>query len=159
MTLPPKTLGSLLRHLTEALDGPVEDAYRRAGLDYRPRYTPVVRALQALGPSSIRGLSEHAGLTHSAVSQTVSQMALRNLVELRAGQDGRERIVAPTPTLEAMIPALERQWTATEIAARTLDRDIGASLPDMLRAAIAALERQPFAERLVDVALSQEDHG
>jgi hypothetical protein len=74
MSTPTSSLGTLLRHLVETLDGAVEEAYARAGLDYRPRYTPVVRTLVEPGPSSIRTIATRAGTTHSAASQTVSQM-------------------------------------------------------------------------------------
>jgi len=152
---PSPTLGTLLRHLIEHLDGEVEAAYVRAGLAYKPRYTPVVRALIALGPASIRTISQRAGMTHSAVSQTVSQMAARGLVVLAPGGDARERIVALTPAAEAMVPALERHWAATNAAARALDGELRAPLSDVLREAIAALERRPFGER-IDAAAAAE---
>ena len=52
--LPAVGLGTLLRRLLDLLDGDVQRAYDELGLDYRPRYTPVVVALLDLGPSSIR---------------------------------------------------------------------------------------------------------
>src|ERR671910_409399 len=90
-------LGTLLRHLVELLDGAVEQAYLRAELAYRPRYTPVMRALLALGPASIRRISLQARTTHSATSQTIAQMAKDGLVQSRPGEDARERIIALTP--------------------------------------------------------------
>ena len=39
-------LGTQLRHLIELLDGDVAQTYANAGLDYRPRFTPVMRVLQ-----------------------------------------------------------------------------------------------------------------
>src|SRR5690348_5551166 len=110
MALPPTaTLGTLLRHLIELLDGAVEQAYAGLALDYRPRYTPVVRALLELGPASLRAISLRAGITHSAVSQTVAQMKKHGLVRYRPGRDARERIVALTPAAEAIVPALKQQ--------------------------------------------------
>jgi DNA-binding MarR family transcriptional regulator len=73
-----RTHGVLLRRLIEHLDGAVEQAYVDAGLDYRPRFTPILRALLNDGPASLRTLSARTGVTHSAVSQTVSQMAARD---------------------------------------------------------------------------------
>ena len=43
MTRVDSSLGTLLRTLIDALDGDVERAYAQAGLDFRPRFTPVVR--------------------------------------------------------------------------------------------------------------------
>jgi hypothetical protein len=47
-----------------------------------------------------------------------------------------------------MVPARERQWAATNAAAHQLDTELSAPLSDILREAIAALERCPFAERI-----------
>ena len=152
MTPPTPTLGTLLRHLIEQLDGAVEAAYQAEGLDYRPRYTPVVKALRALGPVSIRTLSRQAGISHSAASQTVSQMTREGLVALAPGRDGRERIVALTPRAEAMLPAVARQWRAVNAAADALDAELPVPLSGLLVEAIAALERRPFGERIARAA-------
>jgi DNA-binding MarR family transcriptional regulator len=153
------TLGTSLRHLIEALDAAVEEAYTRAGLNYRPRYTPVVRALIETGPASIRAISLRASISHSAVSQTVSQMRKAGLVRLRPGGDARERIVALTAKAEAMVPSLERHWAATNAAARALDGELSAPLLDLVREAIAALERRPFADRIGEsVARLHDSH-
>jgi hypothetical protein len=53
-----RALGTLMRHvpeLLELLDGDVARIYADLGVpDYRPRYSPVVRALVTLGPLSDR---------------------------------------------------------------------------------------------------------
>jgi DNA-binding MarR family transcriptional regulator len=147
----PATLGTLLRTLIDHLDGAVEEAYRRQGLDYRPRYTPVMKVLRH-GPATIRELATRAGLSHSAMSQTISQMAKEGLVAGKAGQDARERIITLTPKAAAMRAAIERQWLATEAAARSLDADLGLPLADVLRQALAALGRRSFAERIAQAS-------
>lgn len=143
-----RTLGTLLRHLLELLDEDVEATYRAAGLDYRPRFTPVMRALDALGPSSIRSLARHTSLTHSAVSQTVAEMVRRGLVGSEAGEDARERIVALTGRGSALLPQLRRFWAATNAAAEGLGEEIGVDLAAAAAAAIAALEARPFFDRI-----------
>lgn len=145
-----RTLGALLRHLIELLDGGVEETYRDAGLAYRPRYTPVVRVLLTFGPSSIRAIADQGGMTHSAASQTVSHMSANGLLEISAGEDARERVVALSPAAEAMVPALKRHWEATEAAVRALEVEIGAPLADIARDAIGALERKPLSNRIKD---------
>jgi hypothetical protein len=54
------TLGTLPRHLVELLDGAVEARYVAAKLDYRPCYTPVMRAPLELGSASIRVKAKRA---------------------------------------------------------------------------------------------------
>lgn len=148
------TLGTLLRRLLERLDGEVEAAYDAAGLAWRPRYTPVLRALIAMGPASIKALAGMTGVSHSAVSQTVSQMKKDGLVSLEAGTDGRERIVAPTPLAQAMVPDLRRQWTATNRAAEELDAELSAPLSAVVAEALDALGDRPFGERIRAAAAS-----
>lgn len=142
------TLGTLLRRLVDALDGAVEQSYADAGLDYRPRYTPIVRALLDGGPATIRALASHTGVTHSATGQTVNQMAKDGLVTLTVGGDARERIVALTPHAESILPQLARLWAATEAAARTLDDALGLSLPEVIARTLHLLEEAPFSDRL-----------
>lgn len=150
------TLGMLLRHVTELLDGDLEQIYRDAGLDYRPRYTPVVRALIQLGPSPIRDIARYGSMSHSAASQTVSQMVRKGLLRAVPGTDARERVIRMTPKLRRMLPALRSQWAATNAAADRLCDELPYPLHLAVTAAIEALERRPFRERIASSRTSHE---
>ncbi len=143
-----RTLGTSLRHLIELLDGAVEEAYRDAQLDYRPRYTPVLRALIAIEPASIKDLAVHAGLTHSAASQTVAKMLRVGLVEVERGTDMRQQVVSLTTRAKNMIPILEQVWEVVNEAARDLDAELVYPLSQVVEDAILALERRPFGDRI-----------
>ncbi|WP_368924728.1 MarR family winged helix-turn-helix transcriptional regulator [Brevundimonas vancanneytii] len=143
------TLGAQLRRLLELLDGDVETAYRRAGLNFRPRYTPIFRALLREGALSIKDVANLACVTHSAASQTIAQMTREDLVQIEMGRDRRERLVGLTPRGLAMTPDLERCWAATARAAASLDEDLSFELEPVLRAAVAALTAKPFLDRMV----------
>lgn len=149
------TLGTLLRSLIDLLDGDVEAAYAAAELAWRPRYTPVLRALTRSGATSIKAIASEIGVSHSAASQTVSQMVREGLVALTPGADARERIVVLTPATQAMIPALERQQSATNAAAAELDAELSAPLTEVLIEALAALDRRRFLIRIADAAKAQ----
>ncbi|HYC02753.1 MAG TPA: MarR family winged helix-turn-helix transcriptional regulator [Azospirillaceae bacterium] len=148
MTISKPTLGSLLRTLVERLDADVEAAYRASGLDYRPRFTPVVRVLSEAGPSTIKAIAAHAGITHSAASQTVAEMARQGLVATEPGADARERIVRLTDAALALLPTLRRHWAATNAAADGLGAELGVPLAEIVADAIARLESRPFLERI-----------
>jgi DNA-binding MarR family transcriptional regulator len=150
MTTPHSALGGLLRRLVEALDGQVEQAYRQAGLDFRPRYTPIVRLLFSEGPLRIRDLAERTGLTHSALSQTVTQLQSSGWVALEPGKDRRERFVHLTDKARQAEPALTRQWLATAQAATSLDQELPHDLEPLLEQALQALARRPFGDRIAD---------
>jgi DNA-binding MarR family transcriptional regulator len=142
------TLGTLLRHLLALLDGDVEATYRSAGLDYRPRFTPVMRHLEETGVSSIRSIADATGITHSAASQTVAEMVKKGLVVAEQGEDARERMIEFTARGAALLPLLRVFWSATNKAADELSEEIGLPLPETLMKAIAALEARPFRNRI-----------
>jgi DNA-binding MarR family transcriptional regulator len=143
-----RTLGTALRHLLSLLDDELAEIYRADGLNYRPRYTPIVRTLQEIGPASIKQIARHAGMTHSAVSQTITQMSAAGWVSADRGLDGRERIVALTPSLISILPQLETRWRATNAAASSLDEDLSYPLTRLVAETIEALERRSFSERI-----------
>ena len=140
-------LGTLLRHLVEQLDGDVETVYREQGINCRSRFTPVIRHLEASGPSTIRSIAVGSGLTHSAISQTVAEMLKQGLVSSTPGADGRERIIAFAPAGEAILPQLHAVWRALWAAADELSEAIGVSLPAVLGKSLAALDEIPFRDR------------
>jgi len=148
MTIQHSSLGTLLRSLVDELDSAVAGAYRDAGLDYKPRYTPVIRALAEHGPLRIKDIAEGMGVSHSAVSQTVSALVRKKWVKLELGDDSRERIVHLTRFAKARLPLLEAQWSATTAAAASLDDTLGFSLEEALRSALAALRETPFSARI-----------
>ena len=148
MDRPSPTLGTLVRHLLEQLDGDLEAVYAASGLEWRPRYTPVLRVLMRQGPVSIKALAQEIGITHSAASQTVTQMAKQRLVTLKPGADARERIVVLSAKARRMVPALQRQWAATNAAAAQLDTELSVPLSAVLAEAIAALNQESFAARI-----------
>ena len=151
-------LGTRLRHVLEVLDGDVASVYEDLGLvDYRPRFSPVVRALVVLGPSPIRDLARAIGVTHSAASQTVTQMTMSDLVRLEPGADARQRIVHLTDRARSLLPVIDAEWAATSAAAADLDAELPVPLSEMLAAVLRAVERRPMRERIAEAARALGD--
>jgi DNA-binding MarR family transcriptional regulator len=146
-----------MRHVLEVLDGDVAKFLADIGLDgYRPRYSPVVRALLARGPLAIRDLAEEMRVTHSAASQTVAQMNRAGFVSLEPGADARQRIVSLTARTRELLPLIEAEWTATTEAAEALDAELPYSLRALLDAIMEALERKPFRQRIEETDAARE---
>lgn len=150
VSLPPAgVLGTRLRFLLDQLEAGVAAAYADLGLPgFRTRYNPLVRVLTQAGPRSIRDLAAAVGVTHSAVSQTVAQMAKDGLVALAPGRDARQRIVSLTPKAESLLPLLEAEWRATTAAAGELDTELPFPLSRLVEAALEALESRSMRERI-----------
>jgi DNA-binding MarR family transcriptional regulator len=144
-------LGTQLRHLIELLDGAVQQAYVDAGLNYRPRYTPVMRALAQQESATIGQLAELAGITQPAVTQTVALMKKENLLLVAAsGEDGRQRVVRLSRQGKALLPRLQACWQATRRAADSLDAELEFPLSECLAQAIAVLGQRSFGDRIRD---------
>jgi DNA-binding MarR family transcriptional regulator len=143
------THGTQLRHLIELLDGAVGDAYEAAGLNYRPRYTPVMRSLMAKEPATIGLIAEAAGITQPAATQTVALMIKDGIVKAEASAtDARQKLISLTPHGHALIPQLKMCWQATAIASASLEAELPYSLTDVLDSAIRALAKKSLGERI-----------
>ncbi|MFD5163855.1 MarR family winged helix-turn-helix transcriptional regulator [Streptomyces hawaiiensis] len=143
-------MGTLLRHVLELLDGDVAKVYEEQGLaEYRPRFSPAVRALVAEGPLSVRDLAATIGVTHSAASQTAAQMARAGLVTHAPDPlDARRRLVGLTPKARALLPRIEAEWEATKAAMAELDAELSMPLGELLTEVAQAVGRRPFRERV-----------
>lgn len=143
-------MGTLLRHVLELLDGDVAAVYEEQGMaGYRPRFSPVVRALVAQGPLSVRDLAEAIGVTHSAASQTAAQMASAGLVTHTPDPlDARRRLVGLTAEARSLLPRIEAEWEATAAAMAELDAELPMPLGELLAEVAQAVGRRPFRERV-----------
>ncbi|MFF6948563.1 MarR family winged helix-turn-helix transcriptional regulator [Streptomyces iakyrus] len=146
----PAAVGTLLRHVLELLDGDVAAVYEEQGMaEYRPRFSPVVRALVAQGPLSVRDLAETIGVTHSAASQTAAQMARAGLVTHTPDPlDARRRLVGLTAEARSLLPRIEAEWEATAAAMAELDAELSMPLGELLAEVAQAVGRRPFRERV-----------
>lgn len=148
-------LGTQLRHLIELLDDGVSEANDYADMHYRPRYTPIVRALAGGEALTIGQLAEAARISQPAATQTIAVMVRDGFVEVASGAaDARQRVVSLSAHGRELLPRLQRAWQATERAAAGLDAE--SALSAAVGAALAALARQSFAQRIAD-ALKQTD--
>jgi DNA-binding MarR family transcriptional regulator len=150
-------LGTRLRVLLETMDADVGVALADLGLtDYRTRYSAVIRRLAA-GPGTIGDVAETLGVTHSAASQTVAEMERRGLLALRPGTDARQRVVTLTAKTKRLLPAINAEWEATDLASAALEAELPYPLSRLIDELAAALERRRFRQRIADAATSLPD--
>lgn len=157
---PAPGLGELLRYVGELVEQGADEHYRAMQLNYRARYTPVLRALAA-GAQTVTEITRRTRQTQGGVSQTVSLMESEGIVSRHALDDGRKAQIRLTPAGRVLVDRLEKHWHATFAAIAMLEAEIRFPLRDALSAAAAALDRRDFAARLAAVkARPQGDtHG
>jgi DNA-binding MarR family transcriptional regulator len=100
------------------------------------------------GPMSIKELAAQIDVTHSAMSQTVTEMRKEGLVETAPGADARTREVALTAKGRALVPFLEAEWRATEAAFGELDAALPYPMTRVIDDVAAALRDRPFLDRI-----------
>jgi DNA-binding MarR family transcriptional regulator len=140
-------LGELLRYVGELVDQGAETQYRAIELDYRPRYTPVLRAISA-GAETVTDITARTRLTQGAISQTIGLMVADGIVARRSLEDGRKSGLQLTPRGRKLLRRLEPHWQITFAAISTLEKEIGHPLLRVLEDVATALERQDFAARI-----------
>jgi MarR family transcriptional regulator, organic hydroperoxide resistance regulator len=148
--MPSKTnpgLGELLRHVTELVDLGAEERYRDLSPGYRPRYTPLLRAM-AVGATTVTDITDATHLTQGAVSQTIALMVADGILVKRPMEDARKSGLHLSPKGRELLKKLEPNWDVTFEAIAALEAEIGYPLRQVLMGAAEALEREGFAQRL-----------
>lgn len=141
-------LGTSLRHLLARLDGDVQAIYDELGVPFRPRFYPIVQMLLSEGTASVGALARATGVSQPAATQTIGEMVRLGLVELSTGDDARERRVGLTPAGIALADRLRPLWAAVAEAAGELDQELPNPLSATVAAAIEALARKSFRDRI-----------
>ena len=103
-------------------------------------------------PLSIRELAHAVGVTHSAASQTAAQMARAGLLTLEPGADARQRIASLTVRTRQLLPLIEAEWAATDLAVAELEAELPAALGEILLLAERAVVSRPMRNRISDAA-------
>lgn len=134
------------------VDAGIAELYERIGVtDVRPRYSATLMFLDD-GPMTIRQLAYDCGVTHSAMSQTVSAMKAAGLVaSVSSADDARHRLVSLTDKGRGLVPLLRAEWAATEKALAQLEAETSFPLSQLAEELHAALDQKPFADRAAAV--------
>lgn len=148
---PQPGLGELLRYVSELVDQGAEAHYRALSLTYRPRFTPVLRAIGA-GAETVSAITERTHLTQGAISQSVALLIDEGLLLRQPMDDARKSGIRLTPKGKRLLKKLQPHWQVTFAAIAGLEAEIGHPLREVLVATAAALERRSFADRLTKAA-------
>lgn len=141
-------LGELLRYVSELVEHGAEEHYKIMGINYRARYTPVLRAIQA-GATTVTQITSLTHVTQGAISQAVGQMEKDGLLYRTQMQDGRKSILHLTSQGELLLERLTYHWEVTFTTIDELELELGYPVRLILTDMAMALERKSFAERLL----------
>ena len=143
-------LGELLRYVSELVEYGAQAHYQEMGLQYRARYTPVLRAIRS-GASTVTKITQRSHLTQGAISQTVGQMETDGIICRQRCEDARKSVIQLTQAGKKLVSKLNTHWAATFEAIEQLEEEIGYPLRRVLEDTARALEKQGFSQRLSHV--------
>jgi len=140
-------LGEMLRHLSELIDNGSEKTYPALPVNYRSRYTPVMRAIAA-GATTVSDIKSITFLTQGAVSQTVALMEQDGIIERKPLTDGRKNALQLTAHGHTVLSRLECHWQAIFLAVSKLEAETGTPLMEALKKTISALSDRSAEARI-----------
>lgn len=134
--------------------------YQTQNTDLEPSWFMVFYLLTQQAPLSLMEIAQQLTITHSAVSQVVSELTKHGLVEQIADKtDKRKRLVQLTPQGQQTAQQLMPVWEDLRSVLRELVMSTGYDLLDVLHKTEQALEAYPlsnrFFDRLVDRQVAQ----
>lgn len=85
--------------------------YKDHGIDFEPKWFPVVYVLNEKGPTSVVDLAEEVGIAHPSVIQLVKELEMKKLVKSAADKkDGRKRLLSLTPAAVSLVKKMKPVW-------------------------------------------------
>jgi DNA-binding MarR family transcriptional regulator len=85
--------------------------YKANGIDFEPKWFPVIFVLNRKGSLSIVDLANEIGLAHPSVIQLVKELEAKKLVKSASHKvDGRKRMLTLTPAAKTLISEMEPVW-------------------------------------------------
>ncbi|NIG53625.1 MarR family winged helix-turn-helix transcriptional regulator [Chitinophaga sp. Cy-1792] len=143
--------GTRLRRLSEYFLMEVNKIYEQEGIPFDASWFPVFYILSKGQPMPMIDIADQLEISHSAVSQMVTNLRKRGLVKTDSCNDDRRRqLVAFTPEGETLLKRVQPIWKAiTEAMEEMADEHKHSKL---ILTAIAELEQSvqetPLADRI-----------
>lgn len=143
--------GSRLRRLSEYFLMEVNKVYEQAGIPFDASWFPVFYLLSKQQPVPMIDISEQLEISHSAVSQMVTNLKKKGLLKTTpCKEDGRRQLVAFSKKGEELLLQIQPVWDAITEAMNELVMENKQS--QQILAAIAQIEQsvqhQSLAERI-----------
>ncbi|MBO9670073.1 MAG: MarR family transcriptional regulator [Sphingobium sp.] len=141
-------LGARLRRLSAAIDADASRIYAARGIQFEQRWFGVINQLALAGPLSVSQLADVLGITHASVSETRQSLERAGLITAEADRgDARRRVLALSPSGQALVGRLRPLWDDFDEVARELDIEAG-GVTEALARLEQALARTSLYERL-----------
>jgi DNA-binding MarR family transcriptional regulator len=104
-------LGSRMRRFGDYFLQEINQVYENENIPFEASWFPLFYILKERGSASIKEISDRTQVSHSAVSQLVSNLKKKGLVESETAQmDGRKQLICLTDKGIELLKEIEPVW-------------------------------------------------
>jgi len=143
--------GSRLRRLSEYFLMEVNKVYEQAGIAFDASWFPVFYILSQQQNIPLIDISDQLEVSHSAVSQLITGLKKKGLVNTApCPDDGRRQLVMLTPKGEELLHQVQPVWEAISVAMKELTEENKQSrqLLEAILQVESATQTTPLSERI-----------
>lgn len=144
--------GSRLRRLSEYFLMEVNKVYEQSGIAFDASWFPVFYILSRQQNIPLTDIAEQLEVSHSAVSQLVTGLKKKGLVETApCPDDGRRQLVMLTGKGESLLQEVQPVWEAITLAMTALTETQRQSklLLEAITQVEKAVQQQPLSTRIL----------
>lgn len=143
--------GSRLRRLSEYFLMEVNKVYEQAGIAFDASWFPVFYILSRQQNIPLIDIAEQLEVSHSAISQLVTNLKKKGLVHTApCPDDGRRQLVMLSKEGEALLQQVQPVWEAITAAMETLTEENKQTrqLLDAIWQVESAVQEMPLSDRI-----------
>lgn len=152
-SLGPLILGSRLRRISEYFIAELNKVYQEQKIAFDASWFPVFYILAQQHPVTLRDIADRLQISHSAVSQLISNLKRRQLVETEVSdEDARRQLVRLTRDGNELLAQVTPIWTSIAVAMSQMGNQnaaISSLLPNITAIEQAFLQKG-LSERIME---------
>ncbi|MDP2561399.1 helix-turn-helix domain-containing GNAT family N-acetyltransferase [Psychrobium sp. 1_MG-2023] len=142
-------LGTALRNLAAQVSQDAENIYQQFNFDIEPKWFPVFYVLASKGANSVVNIAKEIKHSHVSVSKIIKEMKKADLIEsFKSSDDSRITLISLNERAKHMIPAMEKQCAAVDLAMQRLNQEAGIDLWQALNVTQQHLKYHPLSSRV-----------
>lgn len=148
----PLAVAARLQRLADSIRKDGTLVYKEHGIDFEPKWFPVVYVLSRKGPLSVVDLAGEVGIAHPSLIQLVKELEAKKLVRSSSDKsDKRKRLISLTPKAQLLIAEMQPVWDKIRAAVAEL-----VETENNLMKSMAETEEQLSRESFFDRVLRQQ---
>lgn len=141
-------LGTALRQLAAQVSKDAEKTYEKFGFDIEPKWFPVFYVLASRGAESVVNIAKEINHSHVSVSKIIKEMKAAHLIESgKSNEDSRVTLIRLNEKAKSMLPNMEKQCDAIDVAMKQLVSESGVDLWQALTVIDRHLKYRPISAR------------